>query len=61
MNIDREAYIGMNLSRSYSPSEDKNPDEYRGLVKELNELFDEYKINGMIHFPQFTKSYVGKM
>jgi len=51
----------MNLSRSYSPSEDKNPDEYRGLVKELNELFDEYKINGMIHFPQFTKSYVGKM
>lgn len=59
--IDRETYIGMNLSRSYSPSEDKNPDEYQGFVKELGELFDEYNINGTINFPQFTKSYIGKI
>ena len=59
--IDRKTYIGMNLSRSYSPSEDKNPDKYQGLVKELGELFDEYNINGLISFPQFTKSYIGKI
>lgn len=59
--IDRETYIGMNLSRSYSPSEDKYPDKYQGLVKELGELFDEYNTNGLINFPQFTKSYIGKI
>ncbi len=57
--INRETYIGMNLSRSYSPCEDKNPIEYKGLVKELNELFDEYTINGVIHFPQLTNCYFG--
>jgi len=61
LNLDRETYIGMNLSRSYSPSEDKNPDQYQGLVKELGDLFDEFKINGTIIFPQFTKSYIGKI
>ena len=59
--LDRETYIGMNLSRSYSPREDKNPDDYHGLVNELNGLFDEYNINGVIYFPQFTKSYFGKI
>ncbi len=57
--IDRETYIGMNLSRSYSPREDKNPNEYNGLVKELNELFDGHNVNGVIHFPQSTKCYIG--
>lgn len=59
--IDRETYIGMNLSRSYSPSEDKHPDKYHGLVRELGELFDEYNLDGIISFPQFTKSYIGKI
>lgn len=59
--MDRETYIGMNLSRSYSPNEDENPDKFHGLVKELNNLFDEYNTNGIIYFPQFTKSYIGKV
>lgn len=58
--VNRETYIGMNLSRSYSPSKDKNPDRYHAFVKKLNELFDQYNIDGVAHFPQFTKSYVGK-
>ncbi|MDR0272341.1 MAG: class I SAM-dependent methyltransferase [Clostridiales bacterium] len=59
LNINRETYIGMNLSRSYSPCENKNPNEYNGLVKELNELFDKCNKDGVIHFPQFTKIYTG--
>lgn len=59
--IGRETYIGMNLSKSYSPSNDKAPDKYQGFVKELGELFDEYNTNGLIRFPQFTKSYIGKV
>lgn len=57
--LDRDTYIGMNLSRSYSPSENKHPDRYYGLVKELSSLFDEYSVNGSIYFSQFTKSYIG--
>lgn len=61
LSLSREAYVGMNLSRSYSPREDKNPDEYHGLVKELNRIFDDYNVNGIIHFPQFTKCYIGNI
>ncbi|MCL1819311.1 MAG: class I SAM-dependent methyltransferase [Oscillospiraceae bacterium] len=59
MVINREAYIGMNLSRSYSPREDKDPDKYHGLVKELNALFDAYNEDGIIRYPQFTECYIG--
>ena len=51
----------MTLSRSYSPSEDKNPHEYYELVKELNLLFDDYNENGIIYFSQVTESYIGKV
>jgi len=59
--IHRETYIGMNLSRSYSPREDREPDQYRGFVEELNGLFDAYQENGIIRFPQFTRSYSGEV
>jgi len=57
--LDRETYIGMNLTRSYSPREEQYPEKYRGLIKELGELFDEYNINGILDFPHFTQSYTG--
>lgn len=57
--LDRETYVGMNLSRSYSPSEDKHPDKYNGFVRELNNLFNEYNVNGVINFSQYTKCYIG--
>ncbi|MCL2117538.1 MAG: hypothetical protein FWH27_03820, partial [Planctomycetaceae bacterium] len=59
MPVDRETYLGMNSSRSYSPGEDENPEKYHGFVKELNALFDEHHVNGILDFPQITKSYVG--
>ena len=55
----RERFIGGNLSASYAPREDREPEQYHGFVRELNELFDEYSENGVLHFPQFTRSYAG--
>jgi len=57
--LDREGYIGMNLSRSYAPKEDAHPEQYRGLVRELGVLFDEYGEDGIMRFPQFTQSFAG--
>ena len=57
----RERFIGGNLSASYAPNEKSDPEKYNGFVKELNDLFDEYSVNNMLHFPQFTRSYAGAM
>ena len=57
--LNREDYTGMNLTRSYSPKEEQEPEEYHGFVKEMNELFDEYNIDGILNYPHFTESYVG--
>ena len=57
----REYFIGGNLSTSYAPSEETEPEKYHGFVKELNKLFDEYSVNGILHFPQITRCYVGSM
>ena len=57
----RDAFIGRVLSRSFSPTKDKNPDEYYGLTKELSVLFDDYSVNGIINDPHYTKSYIGKV
>ena len=59
--LNREAYIGMNLTRSYSPKEKTDPEKYHELVKELSELFDEYSIDGVLDFPHFTQSYIGNV
>ncbi|MCL1858538.1 MAG: class I SAM-dependent methyltransferase [Oscillospiraceae bacterium] len=56
-----DSYIGRELSRSYTPKEETNPEKYHGLIKELGELFDEYSINGILNFPHFTISYVGRV
>jgi len=59
--IDRETYIGMNLSRSYAPNEENYPDKFHGFLNELGKLFDEYSVNGFLSYPHFTKSYVGRI
>ena len=59
MQSDRERFIGGTLSSSYAPREETDPEKYHGFVKEFNELFDEYNINGILSVPQVTKSYVG--
>ncbi|MCL2772155.1 MAG: class I SAM-dependent methyltransferase [Oscillospiraceae bacterium] len=57
----REHFIGGMLSASFSPSEEREPEKYYGFAKELNGLFDEYNINGILRFPQITKSYIGNV
>jgi len=59
LQFDKESFIGRDLSRSYTPKEESEPEKYQGLVKELSELFDEYNINGVLNFPHYTVSYVG--
>jgi len=59
LQFDRESFIGRDLSRSYSPKEETDPEKYYGLIKELGELFDGYNINGIVNFPHITVSYVG--
>ena len=59
LQFDKESFIGRDLSRSYTPREDKDPEKYHGLIKELGELFDEYSADGILHFPHITVSYVG--
>ena len=59
LQFDRENFIGRNLSASYAPREDTDPEKYHGLVRELGELFDEYNIDGILNFPHFTQSFVG--
>ncbi|MCL2772618.1 MAG: class I SAM-dependent methyltransferase [Oscillospiraceae bacterium] len=61
LEFDRESFIGRNVSASYIPRESEDPEKYRGFVKELNELFDEYNVNGILNFPHFTESYVGRV
>lgn len=61
LSLDCETYIGMNLSRSYAPKKDKDPEKYQGMVKELHSLFDKYSVNGLIYFPQFTECYIGNV
>ena len=57
----RENFLGGNLSASYAPREDSEPEQYHGFVKELNELFNEYSEHGILHIPQITRSYAGSM
>jgi len=59
LQFDRESFIGRDLSRSCTPKEEKDPEKYYGLVKELGELFDEYSVNGTLLYPHITVSYVG--
>ena len=57
----REQFIGGNLSASYAPNEEEYPEKYHCFITELNELFDKFCVNDILHFPQITKSYVGVM
>ena len=59
LRLERNDYIGMNLSRSYAPREDKEPEKYINFVADLFKLFDEYSNNGVLFYPHHTKCYIG--
>ena len=57
--LKRGDYIGMNLSRSYSPTEEAEPKKYFALVAALGEIFDEFSTNGVLLYPHITRAYIG--
>ena len=59
--LKRDDYIGMNLSRSYSPTEETEPEKYFALTSALVEIFDEYSKNGVLIYPHVTKAYIGSV
>ena len=59
--IDRETYIGWNMSSSYAPNEEKYPEKHHGFVSELGKLFDTRSANGILTFPHFTNCYIGRV
>jgi Methylase involved in ubiquinone/menaquinone biosynthesis len=61
LRFDKESFIGRNLSTSYAPTEEEHPEKYHGLIAELSELFDEYSVNGILNYPHFTQSHIGKV
>jgi SAM-dependent methyltransferase len=59
--LNRDSYIGINLSRSWAPREEQDSEKYSGFVCMLNELFDEYSDNGVLNIPYFTQCYIGRV
>ena len=57
--LNRDTYIGMNLSRSYSPTEEKEPEKYLALVAALGEIYDNYNNDGILLYPHVSKVYIG--
>ena len=57
--LKRDEYIGMNLTRSYSPTKEAEPKKYFSLITALGELFDEYDTNGVLSYPHVTRAYIG--
>lgn len=57
--MDREAFIGRNLSASYAPEEGAR--NYEKFVKELSILFEKYCENENLLIPSVTKCYIGKV
>jgi len=61
LTLDHEAYIGINLSRSWAPREEQDSEKYQGLINELGVLFDKYSVNGILKIPYFAQSYIGRL
>ena len=61
LHFDKESFIGRNLSTSYAPTEDQHPEKYHGLIRELSELFDEYSVDGILNYPHYTQSHIGRV
>ena len=57
--MDRETFLGRNLSSSYAPRPDAP--QYRPFVEELGALFDRYAENGQLRWNNATRCYSGRL
>lgn len=55
--LSKDQFIGLNFSASYAPKPDSTL--YSIYLKELEELFDKYSINGLITMPNNTILRIG--
>ncbi|OPA76873.1 SAM-dependent methyltransferase [Paenibacillus selenitireducens] len=57
LSFDLEGFVGRNLSASYAPQEgDSN---YEAFIQDVTALFHQYSQDGILRFPNITRSYVG--
>jgi Methylase involved in ubiquinone/menaquinone biosynthesis len=59
--LTHEAYLGLALSRSWAPNQEKDPEGYRQFLEELNQLFSRYQENNQILYPYFIQCYTGRV
>jgi SAM-dependent methyltransferase len=59
LRFDKDSYIGRNLSASYAPKKETEPEKHFEFINKLADLFDEYSINGILNYPHYTESYIG--
>ncbi|MFF2752999.1 class I SAM-dependent methyltransferase [Psychrobacillus sp. NPDC058041] len=59
LQFNKSKFIERNLSASYSLKE--NDVEYDSYIKQLNNLFDKYAIDGMLIVPNETIAYIGQI
>lgn len=57
--LTRDAFIGFNLSKSYSPS--KTDPSYATFIKALTDLFQKHSQNETLTLPQITRCYLGQV
>jgi len=59
LQMDREGFVGRNLSASYAPK--PSDEHYETFVRAVNALFDTYSCEGLLTMPNLTRSYMGRV
>ena len=56
-SYDRQGYINRVLSSSYSLRD--SDERYEEYLKEINSIFDEFAVDGLLTVPTYTVAYIG--
>lgn len=59
MEMDRDSYVGCEMSRSYAP--EKGTPVYDIQLGELGRLFDKYQRGGIVNVPYVTECFLGRL
>lgn len=57
--LDKNGFIGRNLSRSYAPREDDA--EYHPYVEALKQTYEQFQVNGLVSIANKTRCYSGRL
>ncbi|MEE1013816.1 MAG: class I SAM-dependent methyltransferase [Clostridia bacterium] len=56
-SYDKQGYVNRVLSSSYSLCE--GDEKYEEYLKEINQIFDKYSVDGLLTVPTYTVAYIG--